>query len=338
MAKPVTRTPGCTHKGCPWPKEEALHHCWYCGEPATDHQHVPKRSQGGTRYGAMLCQDCHDKVDNQAKWTNTVDWGAQAPVWTLYEGNHVLARREVATGRALMAADTAGDALAELCERRVVPGTEVTEHPPQAGRAEPLSPAQAGASSRPGVGAAVQVQRASPSMPGTERLELAAIIADMEALSEEQLAELWNHAQGDAENALLRQCAVASCFYARYPGKGNAWAERAAEVCRQGEGRSCSSAQMRDRLAMSIALQQVPDPEEALSLWGSTLTRAVGRAKPDNLSAAIAAAYEARDNGAPMVKTADVIERQYGSADSAKQDCDHSWRCAKCGMRQEGAC
>lgn len=43
---------------------------------------------------------------------------------------------------------------------------------------------------------------------------------------------VWDGAQGDAESALMKQCAVAYHYYQMYPGRGDAWAERAAEVIR----------------------------------------------------------------------------------------------------------
>ncbi|KKK95244.1 hypothetical protein LCGC14_2674740, partial [marine sediment metagenome] len=77
----VTHTALCTVKGCPAPKDPDWHKPW-CGHGvAGEHQHWPKRSQGGKRIVAFLCHDCHDRIDNG-------DWG-NSVVTTMEDGKQI---------------------------------------------------------------------------------------------------------------------------------------------------------------------------------------------------------------------------------------------------------
>lgn len=77
----VTRTAACTAKGCPAPRDPDWH-VPFCGHGmAGEHQHWPKRSQGGKRIVAFLCHDCHDQIDN-GSWGNAV-------VTTLEDGKQI---------------------------------------------------------------------------------------------------------------------------------------------------------------------------------------------------------------------------------------------------------
>ncbi len=72
----------CRVRGCPWPKDEAIHIPWCLGidvEHWADkptHQHYPKKGMGGnnpkSKIVAILCVTCHDRIDNGTDWGNAV--------------------------------------------------------------------------------------------------------------------------------------------------------------------------------------------------------------------------------------------------------------------------
>lgn len=74
----ITRTRiRCRERACPWPFDEEIHVPWCLGIEGTQHtreaqhQHHPKRSQGGKTIVAILCAYCHDRIDN-GPWGNAV--------------------------------------------------------------------------------------------------------------------------------------------------------------------------------------------------------------------------------------------------------------------------
>lgn len=73
-----TRLDRCSTKGCPWPLDEDIHRPWCLSIPGVQHapdaghQHWPKRSQGGREIVAILCNWCHDRIDNGTSWGNAV--------------------------------------------------------------------------------------------------------------------------------------------------------------------------------------------------------------------------------------------------------------------------
>ena len=75
-----------------------MHVCWLCGKDRITHQHWPKRSQGGKGIVAILCQEHHMMIDNEARLWNYVVSG----VYVLHDVERVLVRRDVKTGESLM--------------------------------------------------------------------------------------------------------------------------------------------------------------------------------------------------------------------------------------------
>ena len=152
----VTRTPLCTVKGCPAPKDPDWHKPWCQDIPdhecfgGATHQHVPKRSQGGKRIVACLCAGAHDRIDN-------FDWGNDV-VTTFEDG------KQIETYRAW---DLHNNTLIE----RVVglrDGAEVaarTPAPPSGPSAPSLSPKE-----EPVLGAAAEARLAGEALraPGSE--------------------------------------------------------------------------------------------------------------------------------------------------------------------------
>lgn len=77
----------CTTQGCPWPKNEAAHVPWCLHIEGVEHwdqpthQHIPRKGMGGknsaSKIKAILCQPCHDKVDNTPDWDNAVTPGEE---------------------------------------------------------------------------------------------------------------------------------------------------------------------------------------------------------------------------------------------------------------------
>lgn len=67
-------TDHCSVKDCEFDEETHIEGSWCRGIPDVihaegfQHQHVPKRSQGGKTIAALLCAYCHDRCDNG-------DWG-----------------------------------------------------------------------------------------------------------------------------------------------------------------------------------------------------------------------------------------------------------------------
>ena len=77
----ITRTRlGCNDRDCPHPNDEDFHRP-VCRSIEVEHsreaqhQHWPKRSQGGKTVVAVICSYCHDKIDN-GPWGNAVENGA----------------------------------------------------------------------------------------------------------------------------------------------------------------------------------------------------------------------------------------------------------------------
>ena len=109
----VVATPLCTVKGCPWPRDPDQHIPW-CGHGvAGEHQHWPKRSQGGKRIVAFLCHDCHDQIDN-GSWGNavvtTLEDGKKIEIyraWNLH--NETIIERIIGINGGLSAAAEAGE-------------------------------------------------------------------------------------------------------------------------------------------------------------------------------------------------------------------------------------
>ena len=68
----VTRTPACTVKGCPAPRDPDFH-VPICGHGLEGHHHhVTKRSQGGKDGPQVfICPNCHHNIDN-GEWGNDV--------------------------------------------------------------------------------------------------------------------------------------------------------------------------------------------------------------------------------------------------------------------------
>ncbi len=87
MTARVERIPvfRCTTKGCPWPKDEDAHIPWCLHIEGVEHwaksthQHIPKKGSGGnnpdSKIRAILCQLCHDKVDNTPDFDNDISPG-----------------------------------------------------------------------------------------------------------------------------------------------------------------------------------------------------------------------------------------------------------------------
>lgn len=69
----LTRTPACTVKGCPAPRDPDWH-VPICGHGLEGHHHhVIKRSQGGKDGPQVfICPDCHHEIDN-GLWGNSID-------------------------------------------------------------------------------------------------------------------------------------------------------------------------------------------------------------------------------------------------------------------------
>ena len=69
----IIREPLCKVADCPYPNDEAWHRCHIpgCGKEAGDHQHVPKRSQGGKEIVAFLCRRHHEWID-AGNWGNKI--------------------------------------------------------------------------------------------------------------------------------------------------------------------------------------------------------------------------------------------------------------------------
>lgn len=72
----MERVPLCTVGGCPAPRDPDWH-VPVCGHGvAGEHQHFPKRSQGGKEIVAFLCHDCHMETDNGLWHDGVYDlWG-----------------------------------------------------------------------------------------------------------------------------------------------------------------------------------------------------------------------------------------------------------------------
>ena len=81
---PVTRTKlnVCRVKDCPWPESEE--HVPWCADEFPSHryrqgthQHFPKKGMGGnnprSKIVAILCWECHDRIDNGPWWGNSVE-------------------------------------------------------------------------------------------------------------------------------------------------------------------------------------------------------------------------------------------------------------------------
>ena len=68
----ITRTPACTVKGCPAPRDPDFH-IPICGHGLVGHHHhVTKRSQGGKDGPQVfICPDCHEKIDS-GPWGNDI--------------------------------------------------------------------------------------------------------------------------------------------------------------------------------------------------------------------------------------------------------------------------
>lgn len=87
----MQRTPLCSVKDCPAPKDPDWH-VPHCGHGlAGEHQHFPKRSQGGKEVVAFLCHDCHMETDNGLWHDGVYDlWGERHYYIKDIKGNDLL--------------------------------------------------------------------------------------------------------------------------------------------------------------------------------------------------------------------------------------------------------
>jgi len=78
----------CREKDCPKREDEEFHRpvCYAIEgvehSSEAQHQHHPKRSQGGKRVVVVLCSYCHDKIDN-GPWGNAVEDGVYR-IWDVH--------------------------------------------------------------------------------------------------------------------------------------------------------------------------------------------------------------------------------------------------------------
>lgn len=277
MPEPVTRVPLCTATDCPRPSDPDWHFCLHCRSDKIEHHHTKFRSQGGRGRKEMVVPVCHD----------------------VHQGVHDRKLRDSIVNGVYILTTAAGELLGQW---DIETGSGVTT--PQNGAERAVAPAEpASLSILPTVAPSkATVARAAP----TEHLgfDFRGFIAQVGEHSDSECADNWGSAQGVAEHAFLVQCAIATRFRDLY--LGDDWAERAATLVREQTGRPCSAAQMFDRAAMCIALLLVDDPVEAISVWGLTVTRAIGRAADPEKAAEYA--YAARDAGERMTDVAREIE------------------------------
>ena len=127
-------TDRCTTRGCPWPTDAEMHRPWCLGipdvphSPDAGHQHHPKKGMGGnnpnSQIVAVLCNFCHDKIDNTVEWSNgviSVNGATYYRAWDLH--NKTLIEREIGSR------PEAGEGLAEEATAAVFDGLNAVAAP-----------------------------------------------------------------------------------------------------------------------------------------------------------------------------------------------------------------
>lgn len=222
----TTRTPACTTKGCPAPKDPDWHRCW-CGNDRIEHHHVESRGMGGSKIKkniVALCHGHHEAVTLHKCYDIVTDFGWAKRYFYMDTNGETLHTRVLEADSA--AAEAGGaDGEARPTGRPTGPAGDVHR-----GTGSAAAPSASGEHSAAEAGQPSQrlVLRPETGKQGSSAAPSSVLTEDWSELADEDLEVKFRSADQMQGVAFLLKCKAVNTFREKHvQAWGQTWTEEA---------------------------------------------------------------------------------------------------------------